>query len=275
MKCINPKFQPKAGFDVDCGKCYACAQKRISDWTTRLHFESLHSYYPPLFLTLTYATKNLKTTARAGRHATLCKRDLQTFFKRLRKLERKQNNHRDIRYLACGEYGAKNKRPHYHVLVYNVQRENIIPAWSLGNAPIGQVYFGDSTGKSAAYTVGYTLSVEANRTHVVRYHLQKEFKLFSKGLGSQYVTSTAAISHNRRGAEGHYVTIDGQRKRMPRYYTDRIYTPTNKVKLKEDLKAKFDQEEKIILSLKQKKDANHESARKLKQKRKECGATAL
>jgi len=269
MRCINPKFQPKAGFEVPCGKCYSCAANRVQDWCTRIHFESLHSYYPPLFITLTYATKNLKTTARNGRYASLCKRDLQNFFKRLRKRERKQGNTRNIRYLACGEYGTRNKRPHYHVLVFNVQRENIIPAWSILDSPIGQVYFGDCSGKSAAYTVGYTLSVEANRTHVIRYHLQKEFKLFSKGIGDQYTTSTAAISHNRRGAEGHFVTIDGQRKRMPRYYTDRIYTPSNKIKLKEDLSEKFSQKPKIILSLKQLKDEHYESSRKLTQKRKE------
>jgi len=273
MKCINPKYLAKIGFEVDCGKCYSCALNRVTDWCTRIHFESLNSYYPPLFITLTYATKNLKTTCRNGRYATLCKRDLQTFFKRLRKRERAQGNTRNIRYLACGEYGTKNKRPHYHVLVFNVQRENIIPSWSLSDTPIGQVYFGDCSGKSAAYTVGYTLSQQANRTHVVRYHLEKEFKLFSKGIGSQYITSTAAISHNRRGAEGHFVTVDGQRKRMPRYYTQRIYTATNKIKLKEDLAQKNLEKEKIILTLKQLKDAHYESTRKLSEKRKESYTT--
>lgn len=39
---------------------------------------------------------------------------LQKFFKRLRK-----KFGEGIRYFACGEYGSKNGRPHYHALLFN------------------------------------------------------------------------------------------------------------------------------------------------------------
>lgn len=265
---------PNIGFEVPCNKCYPCRMNRIQDWCTRIHFESMYSYYPPLFLTLTYNEKHLKKTRRNARFATLCKRDLQCFFKRLRKLERKQGNARDIRYLACGEYGTKNHRPHYHILVFNVQRKNIIPAWTLFDQPIGEVNFGDCSSKSAAYTVGYTISEQANRTHVISCHLQPEFKAYSKGIGSGYLTTTAAIRHNERGANGYYCVLDGQRKRMPRYFAKRIYTASKWIELKADLHIKALEKEKKVLTLQQQKNEHYESQRKLTQKRK-CSSSAV
>jgi len=56
------------------------------------------------FITLTYANPA---------PPCLSKRDLQLFFKRLRKLCR-------LRYFAVGEYGKATHRPHYHAIVYGM-----------------------------------------------------------------------------------------------------------------------------------------------------------
>lgn len=55
------------------------------------------------FLTLTY---------RDPAPERLEKEDLQRFFKRLRKAVGK------LRYFACGEYGERTKRPHFHALIF-------------------------------------------------------------------------------------------------------------------------------------------------------------
>lgn len=53
----------------------------------------------------------------------LCKRDLQLFFKRLRKYYDKYSKKYNvpigkIRYYACGEYGPVHFRPHYHIILW-------------------------------------------------------------------------------------------------------------------------------------------------------------
>jgi len=64
----------------------------------------MHQYN--CFLTLTYDNEHLPE------YGSLHKSHLQKFFKRLRKSGKK------FRYYACGEYGEKLSRPHYHVLVF-------------------------------------------------------------------------------------------------------------------------------------------------------------
>lgn len=271
--CNNKTYQARAGFEVNCGKCYQCIKRKITDWATRLHFEILNSKSEPIFLTLTYNDANLKKTnvSNKCKYASLCKRDLQLFFKRLRKNSLKAGliYTNDLRYLAVGEYGTKNKRPHYHILLFNANHEQCIKAWTKGAQPIGEVYFGDVSEKSIAYVVGYALSTEANRTHVYKNNLIPEFHLYSNGLGKIYTTGTSAIWHNRRvyeGVDAHFVMVDGQKRPMPRYYVDRIYTPTIKKELKNLLKDK--QTTNITLTKKQLQDANRESSRKLTKHRK-------
>ena len=59
------------------------------------------------FITLTYNNNNLP------KYKSLVKKELQDFFKRLRK-----KYGEGIRYYACGEYGPKGKRPHYHAIIF-------------------------------------------------------------------------------------------------------------------------------------------------------------
>lgn len=59
---------------------------------------------------------------------TLCKKHLQDFFKRLRK-----NTGVKLQYFACGEYGKKFGRPHYHLLVWTdsvLSKNDFELAWS-------------------------------------------------------------------------------------------------------------------------------------------------
>lgn len=53
-----------------------------------------------------------------GIFGVLCKRHLQNFFKRLRKLLSYALPSLSFKYLACGEYGSRSFRPHYHAVIY-------------------------------------------------------------------------------------------------------------------------------------------------------------
>ncbi len=104
-RTIRNKYT-KEEIKVPCGKCYACRVRNARDWMTRCLFEARY-WQEICFCTFTYDNAHLPA---AG---SLCKRDLQLFFKRLRKRLDKP-----IAYLACGEYGSRRGRPHYHALIF-------------------------------------------------------------------------------------------------------------------------------------------------------------
>lgn len=124
MKCYSPipayrgRTNPETGkqsivftpqesigqrLELPCGKCPACRADQSMMWSVRAHQEaSLHKQNG--FITLTYDDAHCPPELR--------KEDLQKFFKRLRHHAGK------FRYFACGEYGEKTRRPHYHALIF-------------------------------------------------------------------------------------------------------------------------------------------------------------
>ena len=107
MRCLAP-IEVK-GREFNCGQCINCRINYTSMWSLRLIYE-LSTCNSASFLTLTYDTEHYPTDC--GLH----KDDLQKFFKRLR-INLKREYHEfspKLRYYACGEYGSKTKRAHYH-----------------------------------------------------------------------------------------------------------------------------------------------------------------
>ena len=116
---------------VPCGKCAACRIAKKREWTIRLLHEGI-CWNEKSFITLTYAPESLPSDE--GLH----RRDLQLFFKRLRKAL----DGRKIKYFACGEYGDKFNRPHYHAIVYglSVQDGDIVrECWKYGYSDVQPV----------------------------------------------------------------------------------------------------------------------------------------
>lgn len=74
-----------------------------------------------LYITLTYRDDDLPFSP--SYKPTLCKRDFQLFMKRLRKALSPLT----FRFFACGEYGEKTSRPHYHGILFGLD-ESHIPA---------------------------------------------------------------------------------------------------------------------------------------------------
>lgn len=92
---------------VNCRKCLECRQARAREWSIRCALES-DKYVDNCFITLTYAPEH--------NPITLQKTDVQKFIKRLRKHIGADIK---IKYFACGEYGTKRHRPHYHIIIFN------------------------------------------------------------------------------------------------------------------------------------------------------------
>lgn len=95
---------------IRCGMCIGCKADHARDWSIRCYHEA-QSHNRNCFLTLTYDQAHLPP------HGSLQKTDLQRFWRYLRK--------RGIyfRYFACGEYGEKKGRPHYHAVMFGYRPE--------------------------------------------------------------------------------------------------------------------------------------------------------
>lgn len=143
---------------VPCGHCIGCRLDYSREWATRGYLESL-MWNQTFFVTLTYDDDHIFVpdyvedkdgyTYTAPDEiewgGTLIPKDLQDFIKRLRKniLKYYEKNEKDlrksgmrfekldptdenepdplaIRYMACGEYGAETRRPHYHLIIFNL-----------------------------------------------------------------------------------------------------------------------------------------------------------
>lgn len=172
---------------VPCGKCPDCRARRASGWSFRLMQECKKSSSAH-FITLTYDPNHIPLSGNT--FPTLNKRDVQLFFKRLRKAHEKDTRGAlslddlplqvlpKIRYYAVGEYGGKFKRPHYHVILFNADITLIQSAWQLG-----QVHYGTVTPAS----VGYTLKYVSKGGEVPRHKNDDrlpEFSLMSKDLAA-------------------------------------------------------------------------------------------
>lgn len=204
MQCPSPvEIWPNSERKlVPCGKCIPCLSNKRNDWIIRLRQEHKASQGAS-FITLTYDWKNYPKDGK------LCKLDLQLFMKRLRKKSGSR-----LRYFAVGEYGSKNGRPHYHLLLFNVTDINhrkLNEAWGKGIVHVGQV-----TEASIAYCTKY----------VIQPKHADQFTLMSRGygIGLNYLTDAMVGWH--REDDRNYLVEYGVKRRLPRYYKDKIWYKT-------------------------------------------------
>jgi len=218
MICDSPYYVlPKAGIEkvpVPCGRCPNCKLRRVNSWVFRLLQEEKVSVSAH-FVTLTYDTRNVPISKNG--FMDLRKKDFQDFMKRLRKL----CPYSKLKYYACGEYGSNNHRPHYHAIIFNTPDESLFnDAWGNGTVVVGTV-----TGDSIAYCMKYIDKANKKRFHD-RDDREYEFPLMSKGLGSNYLTSSV-VAYHKDDLSRLYVTKEGgHRVALPRYYRNKIYSET-------------------------------------------------
>lgn len=199
-------------------------KRRTSGWSFRLMkqgevSESAH------FVTLTYDTNNIPVSDNG--FMTLRKTDLQKYFKRLRKL----NPDAEIKYYACGEYGGRTMRPHYHIILFNADIHHIEEAWSLDKKMLGHIHIGSVSDASIGYTLKY-MSKGSKIPQHANDDRQKEFALMSKGLGKNYLSPQRIQYHKNDIEKRMFVNLkDGKKASMPRYYKDKIYNEEEKKRI--------------------------------------------
>lgn len=176
MRCISPFFHKDLKIHLACGRCLSCLVAKRRKWTARMLMEA-EVQRGGVFLTLTYSDENLP--------ADLCvsKREVQLFMKRLRKISRAS-----LRYFACGEYGEKTFRPHYHLVLWGLtlaQAKVLVPkAWTFGFAKILALHR-----NRIEYVAGYVSKKLSSTRKIEELGRAKEFHLMSRrpALGSGYL----------------------------------------------------------------------------------------
>jgi len=203
--------------NVPCGKCENCIRRRRLEWAFRMEAE-LRFCKTAYFVTLTYNDDNIPITAYGDPSTgeaiggfTLSKRDFQLFMKRLRKATGDDM----VRYFACGEYGSKTLRPHYHAIIFGLKLDDLVVyshpqkgdlnymiytseflqnVWSKTvdgiRQPIGHVTVGDVTWETCAYVARYVLKKNYGDASAVysEFNIEPEFVLMSRrpGIGRPY-----------------------------------------------------------------------------------------
>lgn len=239
MSCWCPFIIERKGhkdIPVNCGRCPYCKNRKVNDWVFRLKQEDKVAKSGH-FVTLTYDTDNVPlckdgmslskmefpiiySWKQIGGFRTFLIRqgktksnDLTRFFKKLRK---KGEN---IRYYAVGEYGSKSYRPHYHIILFNLNDiENIYRSWNLGSIHIGEV---------SGASIGYTVKYLAKDTLIPKYigdSRVPEFSRMSKGLGDNYLNDDKVIQYFKNDLSKNFCyTEDGYKIALPSYYRNKIH----------------------------------------------------
>ena len=102
---LSERYGKDSILALPCGKCLPCRLNHAKEWAVRCVLESL-DYENNYFLTLTYDDDHLPADG------LLYRSDVQKFLKRFRR------HFGPVRYFGCGEYGSKNARPHFHLILF-------------------------------------------------------------------------------------------------------------------------------------------------------------
>lgn len=199
MKCARPVWLEFYHIMVPCGRCASCKVAHSREWAVRLLHELDEYNGKGLFVTLTYSTENLPP------NKSISKEELQKFFKRLRK----RLNGKIIKYFACGEYGEKHDRPHYHAIIINLgleDKDKVQASWDLG-----LIHAGTVTVQSCKYVGNYIQKKQS--LLYLSMGMVPPFQLQSLGIGKQFALRNAEQIYDNLG-----ITQNGKNVGIPRYY---------------------------------------------------------
>lgn len=197
--CATPILLP-------CGKCIGCRLDKSREWALRCMMELKTCKGIAIFVTLTYNESRVPMTYYADPDTglalpalTLRLDDLQRFWKRLRK----SLPDTKVRYFACGEYGERTLRPHYHAIIFGYYPDDLSVyqvcdtttyyksdfldrVWNAGNVLVAPVNF-----NTCAYVARYTAKkyMTLDDSFFDSHNLEKPFLVMSRrpGIGWDYM----------------------------------------------------------------------------------------
>lgn len=256
---------------LPCGRCTGCKIDQSRDWANRMTLESyqteLHGRGYCYFITLTYNELYLPMVPydfidddgshKLGVSKTLSKKDLVNFMKRLRK-----KYGEGIRFFACGEYGSKTRRPHYHLIIFNLVLDglepiNHSPLYSRCDSfdklwPYGFHVIAPFSWETAAYVSRYVTKKigPVDKSIYEKYKIQPEFATMSRrpGIGREW------FDEHKKDLDSTYIirikTKNGVREVSPPAYFDNLYkayNPDRFAEIKENRKSIAEEQTRLKL----------------------------
>nr|WEW54385.1 MAG: replication initiation protein [Microvirus Sku121] len=180
---------------VPCGICDECLKARAKDWSTRIIMES-KLYKSNYFVTLTYDDEHLPGI-------NLVKDEISKFNKKLKVYLQRAGKPSNFRFYGVGEYGSHSARPHYHVIYFNLELDDLKFYKSTENGDLlytskfmedcwskGFVVIGDVTPYSADYVSRYVdkkrLLTPSQKEELKAKGIEPEFSVMSRrpGIGA-------------------------------------------------------------------------------------------
>lgn len=163
-----------------CQRCMPCRVNRKRQWVLRMTLEA-KKHVSSSVATLTY-----ESVPEGG---SLVKKHAQNWLKRLRKVLAPQK----IRYFLVGEYGERNQRPHYHVVLFGLDwlrgggmdgRSGVVnDTWRAGGHEDdgyirGNVYVDNLKPEAISYVAGY-VTKKLTKERLIEKSLVPEFTRMS------------------------------------------------------------------------------------------------
>lgn len=186
------------------------------------------------FLTLTYNDDHIPV------NFSLRSRDLQLCFKRVRKSGLK------FRYFACGEYGSKSFRPHYHAILFGVDywsaRQHFEAAWTDPHTkePFGTLQTVYATVETACYTAGYVTKKLSKNQILAECGMEPEFIRSSKKPAVGFAAIEQFLKAHKFNTSFDVfsqICIAGKLRPVPKFIKDKlrelVYDEEYRQKLKE------------------------------------------
>lgn len=220
---------------VPCGKCPECMNNRAKEIMFRIMQES-KEHKSNYFITLTYNDDNLPL------NGSLVKDEISKFNKKLKVYLNRKGLKSDFRFYGVGEYGSKGLRPHYHVIYFGLELDDLEfysttengdilytskfleSVWSNGFVTIGEV-----TPQSAAYVARYTekkkLLTKEEKKLFLDAGFVPEFSCQSMrpGIGANFYQKSVVSF-----LKGCYTfNVKGTSFQLPKYYRDKLKKDTD------------------------------------------------
>lgn len=244
---------------LPCGQCVGCRLEYSRQWAVRCALEAKqwkHNY----FVTLTYddafvplrehftVDKETGEVTDLETVMTLLPDDLKAFMKRLRTNAKRQFDNDNIRFFACGEYGPKNMRPHYHLILFNCPLPDLVlekyaNGYAYYRSPLlektwkkGFVLVTDFSFETAAYVARYMLKKHKGEdaTFYEEQGIEPEFTRCSRrpGIARSYLDENEDFIYNY----DQVIVTNGKgtpiRCKPPKYF-DRIFDVEHNEELQE------------------------------------------
>lgn len=217
---------------VPCGYCIGCRIDKSRAWTVRCVHEAQTTQEagePCCFITLTYNDTHVPQDGSV---------DVVHFQKFIRSLRKRTG--KKIRFFHCGEYGEKNRRPHYHACLFGIDFADDREVWQTGRyltytseflAEVwgkGFVTIGELNRETAGYTARYIMK------KIVGDLAEDHYKRVDEQTGEIHTIRSEYVTMSRRPGLGlewiqkywkdvypeDRVILNGMRYVPPRYYDE-------------------------------------------------------